>query len=60
MLSARTESGYTILTPSTFSDYDVISYEGNGCSSVVYKVRKKRTNKFYAAKNLFVLFFLTL
>lgn len=50
MLSARTESGYTILTPSTFSDYNVISYEGNGCSSVVYKVRKKRTNKFYAAK----------
>lgn len=50
MISARTESGYIIEFDPSFGKYIATGYLNNGWSSVVYKVRKKDTNKFYIAK----------
>lgn len=52
MFSAKTESGYLIEIPSSFDNYSVVSYEGRGCFSVVFKVRDNFTNIIYAAKVL--------
>ena len=50
MFSARTESGYLIENPPLFNGYEIMKYEGNGCTSVVYKIRKKSTNEILIAK----------
>lgn len=50
MISATTEGGYKIEIQKTFDDYIIIKHLGRGCCSVVFKVKSKFENHFYAAK----------
>lgn len=50
MFSASTKSGYKIEFPIFYKEYETISYEGNGYSFVVYKVRKKGSNTIFRSK----------